>query len=1116
WNIYIRKIDGNDDGTPDNSGEERNIYTSGSGTTTNALTPSWVPSGESIIFVRCVDGHYGGIHLVNISTGALTHVWGGNESYYHRNRWPSVSPDGNKVVFRKYNSNTLAWALYTMNIDGTGITLLIDGNPTVYDRPRWSPDGSRIIFDSDLDGNYDLWAINSDGTDLHKLTLYGGLDCAGEIFPDGSKICFISSRGAEAKDNVWIMDNPGEMYKPIAYIYSPVKDTIISTADVDILGIAGDNISADGSTMLADMEYFVLDYEDTANPGVWTPINSSNINVYGNVLGTWNTGGLYGKYNVRVSAFIGGEVKNTYHLSYDVQTGFITDFTVDNASISPNSDGNKDSAVFSYTIASDSTITLLIKKKSDDSLVKTLLFEESKTTGTHICEWDGSDLDLETVVDGYYYAEISAVQSGSESNKKIEIKVDRKLPYALITTPGEGESVGSTFEIRGSATDDSFDHFTLRYSVDSGSTWMDIPTGAEQVQEGLLSSVTLPGGITSGTDVIIALRVYDEANPFSEDILNVVTDFDAPAQPDPPTTSVDQNSIIVNWPASPEPDVIRYVIYRDDTEVWQSTDLSFTEVMNSDGTYEYKISAVDSACNESLLSTGISQIIDVDHSPPESTLTFGDPFQHFLGYTKISQNTQINITSTDIDIAGLADIYYKWDFESYHTANSGDVIAIPEGMSGNHSLYYYGIDNYGNKENEKRRMFDIDTTPPMTFLVPTGKYTVSGNVYTVGANYDTFNFTSHYYDTSIIHYRITTYSSTEPWNTYSGSPFQIADTTLEHTVEFYAIDDMDNTEETEVVTIVFDSTPPSTTPLIESLSQTDDGVVTVALKDRSGEENPSFLIHRKISGGIYSEIGETDSAIFNDTEDKTDGSTYFYKAQVADQYGNVLDTFSDEVSILVDMISPEVTSITLNPSGIIDNEIVSVTVDISEELREDPAFKAKIPSLNDWEKEIPLSFVSETSGTYTWTGTFLLDAGDGTGEFGFSGVDLAGNTGTNIGTPVTFEANIHAPYITDIGVIDSINGLPWDRKDLNEDIFPVSVEFSEELDSETLEFYYIYNASRYDITLSVDPGNPFHYTGDIALMGFTGEGPAEFFFSGDDLYGKTGTNIGEYNTSPDR
>ncbi|MCK5399369.1 hypothetical protein KAJ26_05050, partial [bacterium] len=55
-----------------------------------------------------------------------------------------------------------------------------------------------------------------------------------------------------------------------------------------------------------------------------------------------------------------------------------------------------------------------------------------------------------------------------------------------------------------------------------------------------------------------------------------------------------------------------------------------------------------------------------------------------------------------------------------------------------------------------------------------------------------------------------------------------------------------------------------------------------------------------------------------------------------------------------------------------------------------------------------------------------------------------------------------------------------------------------------------------DITLSIDPGNPLNYTGEINLNGFTGEGQAEFFFSADDLHSKTGANIGEYNTSTDR
>ena len=36
--------------------------------------------------------------------------------------------------------------------------------------PKWVPDGSAVVFMSNLDAGMDTWIINTDGTDLQRLT----------------------------------------------------------------------------------------------------------------------------------------------------------------------------------------------------------------------------------------------------------------------------------------------------------------------------------------------------------------------------------------------------------------------------------------------------------------------------------------------------------------------------------------------------------------------------------------------------------------------------------------------------------------------------------------------------------------------------------------------------------------------------------------------------------------------------------------------------------------------------------------------------------------------------------------------------------------------------------
>ena len=62
-----------------------------------------------------------------------------------------------------------------MNADGSGLTRLTD-NSSLASSPSWSPDGSRILFQSSHDGNLDIYVIDPDGSNLRRLTDGPGVD----------------------------------------------------------------------------------------------------------------------------------------------------------------------------------------------------------------------------------------------------------------------------------------------------------------------------------------------------------------------------------------------------------------------------------------------------------------------------------------------------------------------------------------------------------------------------------------------------------------------------------------------------------------------------------------------------------------------------------------------------------------------------------------------------------------------------------------------------------------------------------------------------------------------------------------------------------------------------
>ena len=108
---------------------------------------------------------------------------------------PQISPDGRKIVYvrrfadittDKYYSN-----LWIVNFDGGDNRPLTTGNHSD-GSPRWSPDGTRIIYVSDVDGKGQIYERWMDSGQTAKITnlQYGPSGLAWS--PDGKTIAFIS------------------------------------------------------------------------------------------------------------------------------------------------------------------------------------------------------------------------------------------------------------------------------------------------------------------------------------------------------------------------------------------------------------------------------------------------------------------------------------------------------------------------------------------------------------------------------------------------------------------------------------------------------------------------------------------------------------------------------------------------------------------------------------------------------------------------------------------------------------------------------------------------------------------------------------------------------------
>jgi Tol biopolymer transport system component len=102
------------------------------------------------------------------------------------------SPDGTQLVgsFPNCADHDCEPDLYVFGADGTGLTNLTNSFDPEYN-PSWSPDGSKIAFDSVRAGQSDVFTIDADGGNLDNLT--GDVSAVAaqpDWSPDASRLAF--------------------------------------------------------------------------------------------------------------------------------------------------------------------------------------------------------------------------------------------------------------------------------------------------------------------------------------------------------------------------------------------------------------------------------------------------------------------------------------------------------------------------------------------------------------------------------------------------------------------------------------------------------------------------------------------------------------------------------------------------------------------------------------------------------------------------------------------------------------------------------------------------------------------------------------------------------------
>jgi dipeptidyl aminopeptidase/acylaminoacyl peptidase len=100
---------------------------------------------------------------------------------------PVWSPDGSRIAFESTRHGNSE--IYVMNADGSN-QVNVSNHPADDGAPAWSPDGTMIAFVSLRDGQEEIYLMNADGSEQGRLTTGPGLKLAPSWLEDGQEIVF--------------------------------------------------------------------------------------------------------------------------------------------------------------------------------------------------------------------------------------------------------------------------------------------------------------------------------------------------------------------------------------------------------------------------------------------------------------------------------------------------------------------------------------------------------------------------------------------------------------------------------------------------------------------------------------------------------------------------------------------------------------------------------------------------------------------------------------------------------------------------------------------------------------------------------------------------------------
>lgn len=213
-------------------GTNRHLVTT-TGAGIRASAPAVSPDGTRLAFVQ-ESGDDGGDIAIADADGRNARLITHDHEFNFRPAW---SPDGERVAFASERDGNPE--IYVMDADGGNLVRLTD-DPAWDGAPAWSPDGTLIAFDRHVDDRLDIRVMRADGSDerpVVSMTIHGRFTGAPTWSPDGTRLAFAGDVGGVP--NIQVVDLDGSDLTAVTTGHVPTTEAAWSADGTLVFGRLG-------------------------------------------------------------------------------------------------------------------------------------------------------------------------------------------------------------------------------------------------------------------------------------------------------------------------------------------------------------------------------------------------------------------------------------------------------------------------------------------------------------------------------------------------------------------------------------------------------------------------------------------------------------------------------------------------------------------------------------------------------------------------------------------------------------------------------------------------------------------------------------------------------------